>query len=69
VTAHAAPGETFLAEIREQPQALLRLIEQAPVYEEAARAAVEPTGAAAATAEAAAAPEARAPVEAAASSR
>jgi len=37
----AVPGETFLAEIREQPQALLRLIEQAPVYEEAARAAVE----------------------------
>jgi glutamine---fructose-6-phosphate transaminase (isomerizing) len=37
----AIPGETFLAEIREQPQALLRLIEQAPVYEEAARAAVE----------------------------
>ena len=37
----AAHGETFLAEIREQPQALLRLIEQASVYEEAARAAVE----------------------------
>ena len=37
----AARGETFLAEIREQPQALLRLIEQASVYEEAARAAVE----------------------------
>jgi glucosamine--fructose-6-phosphate aminotransferase (isomerizing) len=37
----AVPGETFLAEIREQPAALLRLIEQAPVYEEAARAAVE----------------------------
>jgi glutamine---fructose-6-phosphate transaminase (isomerizing) len=37
----SARGETFLAEIREQPQALLRLIEQAPVYEEAARAAVE----------------------------
>jgi glutamine---fructose-6-phosphate transaminase (isomerizing) len=36
-----ARGETFLAEIREQPQALLRLIEQAPVYEEAARAAIE----------------------------
>ena len=38
VTAH---GETFLAEIRDQPQALLRLVEQAPVYEEAARAAIE----------------------------
>jgi len=37
----AARGETFLAEIREQPQALLRLVEQASVYEEAARAAVE----------------------------
>ena len=37
----AARGETFLAEIREQPQALLRLIEQAPAYEEAARSAVE----------------------------
>jgi glucosamine--fructose-6-phosphate aminotransferase (isomerizing) len=37
----AARGETFLAEIREQPQALLRLIEQASVYEEAAHAAVE----------------------------
>ena len=36
-----APGETFLAEIRDQPQALLRLVEQAPLYEEAARAAIE----------------------------
>jgi len=36
-----AGGETFLAEIREQPQALLRLIEQAPVYDEAARGAIE----------------------------
>jgi glutamine---fructose-6-phosphate transaminase (isomerizing) len=35
------PGETFLAEIREQPQALLRLIKQAPMYEDAARAAME----------------------------
>jgi glucosamine--fructose-6-phosphate aminotransferase (isomerizing) len=41
VTAPTAPGETFLAEIREQPQALLRLVEQAPAYEEAARAAIE----------------------------
>jgi glucosamine--fructose-6-phosphate aminotransferase (isomerizing) len=36
-----APGETFLAETRDQPQALLRLLEQAPVYDEVARAAVE----------------------------
>ena len=36
-----ARGETFLAEIREQPQALLRLVEQAPAYEEAAQAAIE----------------------------
>jgi glucosamine--fructose-6-phosphate aminotransferase (isomerizing) len=41
VTAPTAHGETFLAEIREQPKALLRLIEQASVYEEAALAAVE----------------------------
>jgi glucosamine--fructose-6-phosphate aminotransferase (isomerizing) len=31
----------FLAEIREQPQALLRLLDHAPLYEEVARAAVE----------------------------
>jgi glutamine---fructose-6-phosphate transaminase (isomerizing) len=37
----STPGATFLAEIREQPQALLRLAEHAPVYEEAAQAAIE----------------------------
>lgn len=34
-------GEVFLAETREQPQALLRLLEQTPAYEDVARAAVE----------------------------
>jgi glucosamine--fructose-6-phosphate aminotransferase (isomerizing) len=41
VTSVPARGETFLAETRDQPQALLRLLEQAPVYGEVARAAVE----------------------------
>jgi glutamine---fructose-6-phosphate transaminase (isomerizing) len=36
-----APGKTFLAEIRDQPQALLRLVEQASLYGEAAHAAIE----------------------------
>lgn len=34
-------GTTFLAEIREQPQALLRLLDHAPAYAEVARAALE----------------------------
>ena len=37
----AEPGSAFLAEIRGQPEALLRLLDHARVYEEAARAAVE----------------------------
>jgi glutamine---fructose-6-phosphate transaminase (isomerizing) len=41
VTDPPVRGATFLAEIREQPQALLRLLAQAPVYDEVARAAVE----------------------------
>jgi glucosamine--fructose-6-phosphate aminotransferase (isomerizing) len=41
VTDPRVRGATFLAEIREQPQALLRLLAQAPVYDEVARAAVE----------------------------
>jgi glucosamine--fructose-6-phosphate aminotransferase (isomerizing) len=35
------PGSLFLAEIREQPRALLRLLEHAPAYEEVAREALE----------------------------
>jgi glucosamine--fructose-6-phosphate aminotransferase (isomerizing) len=35
------PGELFLAEIREQPQALLRLVEQGPEFESVSRALVE----------------------------
>jgi glucosamine--fructose-6-phosphate aminotransferase (isomerizing) len=41
MTTVPARGEVFLAETREQPQALLRLLEQAPVYDDVARAAVE----------------------------
>ena len=41
MTAVPARGETFLAETRDQPRALLRLLEQASVYDEVARAAVE----------------------------
>jgi glutamine---fructose-6-phosphate transaminase (isomerizing) len=41
VTSVPARGEVFLAETREQPQALLRLLEQAPAYHDVARAAVE----------------------------
>jgi glutamine---fructose-6-phosphate transaminase (isomerizing) len=36
----AAPGASFLAEIREQPAALLRLLEHADEYQQAAREAV-----------------------------
>jgi glutamine---fructose-6-phosphate transaminase (isomerizing) len=36
-----APGELFLAEIREQPDALLRLVEQEPEFELVSRALVE----------------------------
>ena len=36
-----APGATFLAETREQPQALQRLLEQSSAYEDAARAALD----------------------------
>lgn len=36
-----ARGATFLAEIREQPSALLRLVAHADTYEEVARAAIE----------------------------
>jgi glutamine---fructose-6-phosphate transaminase (isomerizing) len=36
----AAPGASFLAEIREQPQALLRLLKHADEYEEVAREAL-----------------------------
>jgi glutamine---fructose-6-phosphate transaminase (isomerizing) len=35
------PGELFLAEIREQPEALLRLLEQEPEFEAVSRAMVE----------------------------
>ena len=36
-----SPGELFLAEIREQPAALLRLLEQAPAFEAVTQAMVE----------------------------